>query len=405
VTFDPDTNFGNLASIEVTVEASDLVGNPMTTDTYGFQTADVGGSTWDAADDDGDGVRNSEEDLLGTSRTTKTIFVRPNKFNAVTESWEYWSDFVAVLFPHATKAGYADALAFTDAGIEVVVIGAQTDYLAMRNFDYDPGDPLKNVDLTLDPSGTPIDFAPDTADPATVGWQGPHCDILEIRYFPPESRRYCEVTDECGKNHGHLHFTGSNEFRWDTKGFTPNFSAHHNYYQPLIFGFAQQNYFDEACFATLEQGQGPEYEEAATWPADYECKETAIENQCYQFRSTYSSPLNLNKIDPTDGSPDDWVEFKPITFNADKTIDCFDEDCDLTEPLAVGEAQFDFNAVLRRTTMHEWGHAFLLALPADHCGTSNCILQAGVDDWTLHPFGTTCGHKAAIQGAVHNIRH
>ncbi len=138
----------------------------MTTDTYGFQTADVGGSTWDAADDDGDGIRNSEEDLLGTSRTTKTIFVRPNKFNAVTESWEYWTDFVTVLFPHATKAGYADVLAFTDAGIEVVVIGAETAYLAMRNFAYDPGDPAKNIDLTLDPSGTPIDFDPDTADPA-----------------------------------------------------------------------------------------------------------------------------------------------------------------------------------------------------------------------------------------------
>jgi hypothetical protein len=129
------------------------------------------------------------------------------------------------------------------------------------------------------------------------------------------------------------------------------------------------------------------------------------ENQCYEFNSSYSSPLNLNLSNPTDGSPDQWVEFKPITFNADKTIDCFDNDCNLTEPLAVTETQFDFDAVLRRTIMHEMGHAFLTAMPTDHCDTDTCILQGGVEDWTLHPFGSSCGHKAAIQGGVHNSRH
>jgi hypothetical protein len=395
VTFDPDSNFGNLASISVTVEASDLAGNPMPADTYGFQTADVGGTSWDSADDDGDGILNSEEDLLGTSRTTKTLFVRPNKLNDTADGFEYWSHFVEVLYPHATKSGFADALAFTDAGIEVVVIGAATPYVPMRAFDYDPGDPGKNQDS----SGTPIDFDPDVA-----GWQGPNCDILEIRYYPPESGLYCEVVTECNKNHGHLHFTGDNEFRWDTKGFTPNFSAHHNYYQPLIFGYSQQNYFDEACFDQLVKGQGPEYE-SEPLPADFECKETATENHCYEFRSSHSSPLNLNSGDPTSGSPDSYVEFKSITFNADKSIDCFDEDCGLDEPLPVTETPFDFNAVLRRTVMHEWGHALLLAIPGDHCGNDSCILQSGVEDWTLHPFGTTCGHKAAVQGAVHNSRH
>jgi len=266
----------------------------------------------------------------------------------------------------------------------------------MRNLSYDPG----NIDFNRDPSGTAIDFDPDAAD-----WQGPHCDILEIRYYPPESGRYCDVDPTCHKNHGHLHFTGDNEFRWDTKGFTPNFSPHHNYYQPHIYGFAQDNYFKEACFDRLEQGQGPKYETAASWPEGYECKETAIENQCYQFRTSYSSPLNLSISDPTYGSPDNWVEFKPITFNADKTIDCFDGNCALTEPLAVIETPFDFNAVLRRTAMHEMGHAFLTATRYDHCDKDTCILQAGVKDWTLHPFGTTCGHKAGIQGAIHNGRH
>ncbi len=116
------------------------------------------------------------------------------------------------------------------------------------------------------------------------------------------------------------------------------------------------------------KGRGRSMRTAASWPEGYECKETAIENQCYQFRSSYSSPLNLNKSDPTDGSPDDGVEFKPITFNADKTIDCFDENCALTEPLAVTETQFDFNAVLRRTTMHEMGSCvFDGHYRHDHC--------------------------------------
>ena len=213
----------------------------------------------------------------------------------------------------------------------------------------------------------------------------------------------------CHKNFGHVYFNDDrDEYRWDTKGFTPNTVEHHNYYKPAIYGFAQHNYFYEAWFAQLAKGQPPVYLIADPWPADYLCNWSAddVENDCYDFKPIYTSPLNLNKISPSSGSPDDWVEFKPVTFDAEKKIDCFDDDCTLTEPLAVTETQFGFSAVLRRTIMHEMGHAFLLAIPDDdHCDNDTCILQVGVEDWTLHPFGTTCGHKAEIQGAVHNGRH
>jgi hypothetical protein len=228
---------------------------------------------------------------------------------------------------------------------------------------------------------------------------------MEVRYYPPETGKYCTEGGGCSRNFGHLYFDSSKQrFQWDTKGFTPDFIEHHNYYEPIVYGYVQQNYFEEACFSELSKGQGPKYETAATWPSGYQCTETAIENQCYQFRSEYSSPLNLGKVDPPYGSPDNWVEFKPVTFNADKSLACFDNNCALTHPLAVSETQFDFDAVLRRTTMHEMGHALLTAKPADHCSNDGCILQGGVKDWTLHPFGTTCGHKDLIKGGVHNSR-
>jgi len=402
VTFDPSAPLGNVKTIIVSVSASDLAGYS-SSQGFSFQTASAGGTTWDIADDDGDGIPNSEEDLLGTSRTTKTIFVRPKKCTGLDANrecinWVYWSEFVEVLFPHASKAGFADIYAFTDAGIEVVVIGAQgaqTPYWPMQDFSYDPGVATKN----LNPSGAPIDF-----DPSVANWQGPHCDIMEVSYYPPESGKFCTEVGGCHKNYGHLYFTSSSGFLWDTKGFTPNTTEYHNYYIPILYGYVQKNYFEEACFDQLSKGELPKYEQAGTWPQGYQCNVTPI-NQCYQFRSTYSSPLNLNKSGPPFGPPDTWVEFKPISYNADKRLNCFDNDCGLTQPLAVNETQYDFNAVLRRTIMHEMGHAFLLATTADHCSGATCILQDGVEDWTLHPFGIACGHKGQIQGAVHNSRH
>ena len=175
---------------------------------------------------------------------------------------------------------------------------------------------------------------------------------------------------------------------------------------PSYMGMCRRTILREACFEELSVGQLPKYEQAGTWPPGYQCN-TLPTNQCYQFRSTYSSPLNLNKSDPPFGSPDSWVEFKPISYNADRSLYCFDNNCvpTHTQPSAVTETQYDFNAVLRRTIMHEMGHAFLLATTADHCGGDACVLGDGVKDWTLLPFGTACGHKAQIQGAVHNSRH
>ena len=391
LTYDPTSDFTNAQEVNVDVVASDLAGNAMS-DSFSFMTASASGSPWDEEDDDGDGILNGEEGILGTDPSKKTLFVRPMK--AVAGTWVYWSEFVEVLFPHPdrnhsdpTKAitWMADIPAFTDAEIEVVVIGAAGTaqaphpYPNMASFNYDP--------------------ATDTANPA--------CDILEIQYYPPDSEEYCKAVGGCHRNFGHIHFTSGGNWRWDTKGFTPNTGSHHGYYRPIMYGYPLDNYFKEAPYVQLVQNQGPEYESSSPWPSGYLCKWTSTENQCYDFQPTptYTSPLNLNKNNPTSGPPDDWVEFKPITFNSDKTIDCFDDDCSLTEPGAVTETQYDFNHVLKRTTMHEMGHAFLLAKPDDHCSNTQCILSGGVLDWPLHPFGTSCGHKAAIKGSVHNTKH
>ena len=141
VTFDPSSPLGNLKTISVSVSASDLAGIA-TSEGFSFRLRRQGVQP---------GIlrmmmmvvvmvlRTQRKIYLGTSGTTKTIFVRPKKctqLNAGREciNWVYWSEFVEVLFPHASKAGFADIYAFTDAGIEVVVIGAQTPYLPMAGF-------------------------------------------------------------------------------------------------------------------------------------------------------------------------------------------------------------------------------------------------------------------------------
>ena len=382
--------------------------------------------TPDDPDSDGDGIPNSEEDFLGTDSEMKTLFVRPMKWDVAEDNWVYWSEFVEVLFPHPDRdhsdlakqiTWMADIPAFTDADIEVVVIGASGNpYSDMSDFNYDPGNPDNN----RDDQGDPIDF-----DLVQDGWQGPHCNIIYIKYYPPESEVYYgwyfDDNSTYNKNYGHIFFTDANNWSWDTKGMTVSKTAdkwqdiyyHHDYWIPRIYGYALDNYFHEAPYTELVQNQGPEF--FGNWCF---CGDDPICWECYDFNLTNgTTPMNLNMTTPSSGPPDDWVEFKPMTFNNNGEIECFcyneercqGEDC-LEEPAQVTETQFDFNQVLKRTIMHEMGHAVLLGMPDDHCENASCILYSGTKDWTLHPFGTldqVCTHRDDIMatGTITNQRH
>ena len=130
---------------------------------FSFITASASGSPWASADDDGDDIPNSEEEILGTDPNWKTLFVKPITILG------YWTNKFLDLFPPPAGQqanGRAYIKAFREAEIEVVVIGAPDN----------PHPPMRNP--AYDPANDPIDF-----DPNTNGTQGPHVDIMEVWRF------------------------------------------------------------------------------------------------------------------------------------------------------------------------------------------------------------------------------
>ena len=96
-------------------------------------TATFNQSGWLTGDDDGDGLLNDvEQNILHTDPyIMKTLFVKPtmaefDDINGIFFNKQYWPDFVEVLFPKnppSRAIGYADIPAFTNAQIEIIVIG------------------------------------------------------------------------------------------------------------------------------------------------------------------------------------------------------------------------------------------------------------------------------------------
>jgi len=96
-------------------------------------------------------------------------------------------------------------------------------------------------------------------------------------------------------------------------------------------------------------------------------------NQCYE--TSYSSPLNFAESEaaqPHTGSPDGTVEFNEIVFDAAMKF------------IYVGSQgiRYDHDAVMRRTLVHEMGHALL-----------GCLRKRSLHRSTVHhvPFGGRLG--------------
>ena len=292
----------------------------------------------------------------------KTLFVRPKKRTGFS-SYEYWDGFIA-LFPWAGRPGFADIPPFTNAGIEISVIGdLNNPYPPMRAFNYDP---------------------------ATDG-NHPPCDILEVVYM--------RDTDDCdyspADNEGHTFFTGGT-WSWDTKGYTPHNSgtAHYlkyGYFTAQVYPYPLANYFEEGAYNSIAPGQSPILSASS-----------CTYDQCWEF--DHSSPLNLNAVDPVNGLPDGTAEFNVITYLGNGAIQSMG-------PLGIG---YDSPSVLKRTVIHEMGHGLLFALnDGDHCDDFECIMFHSTKDWELHSFGSPsgCVHSPGgsrdirAVGIVHNSFH
>jgi len=358
LTYDPPFDFSNEQAVEVSIEAKDLVGNTMDPFIYSFLIEPAIENPWvppeEDRDDDEDGIPNNvEQNLLGTELTIKTLFVKPSK-PKTTPGYEYWEGFKALL----------PLTPFTHAGIEIVVIGDPANpYEPMQSYDYDP---------VTDPNHPP-------------------CDILEIRYMGPTT--YCSWWEH---SRGHTYFESSMPtWYWDTKGYTPNETdaqshwGKYRYFRPEIYPFPLDNYLTEGAYPSIAVEQTP----ITTSGCGYD--------QCYDFE--YSSPMNWYKNDPVFGLPDETVEFNEIVF-----------DKDTMEIVYVGSMgiEYDRDTVLRRTMVHEMGHALLGGSNNDHCKDKNCIMYESVADWELYDFGPgNCVHKPGgaldirAKGVIHNTVH
>lgn len=322
-----------------------------------------------AGDDDDDGIPNSEEIRIHTDPSIKTLFIRPIKKIITPNGIEhiYWEEFIS-LFPDS-RPGFAKITAFSDAGIEIVVIGCIGnsgtckaychDYSPFDNFDYDPA-----------PENLP-------------------CDILEITYEMETNEldegincAYYPKTINQVPVSGHTYFDLSTTLQngvqvdvfvwsWDIKGYTPWGYQHHGYYMPQIFPFPLKNYFREGAYNQIKTGQIPNWTNC---------------NQAYLagLKCDCRSPMNINDNDPDPDPPyiyppDETVEFNIVNYVIGGEI----------QTIIPNARKYKEEEVLRRTIVHEIGHALLGPSNGDwHCSNPDCIMFEYTLDWEEKGFGT-----------------
>ena len=242
-------------------------------------------------------------------------------------------------------------------------------------------------------------------DPANDYGQGRlPCDILEINYRAEDEY----VTDtNYNINNGHPYFAykslplPAGKWSWDTKGLTPVTTTpplegsgdngeyanwvKYGYFTPSIYTLALKMYFLEGAYAKIFKGEKPfRYDDNGG-----SCRDSP-NIQCYVLSEASASPLNLNDADPVNPPPgvrdlnNDTVEMGiGLTFNANAWITSD------FPPEEITWTRYSYDQVLKRTIVHELGHALLeRAAGSQHCSAPDCIMSANTLDWELHPFGT-----------------
>jgi hypothetical protein len=387
---DPRLNIESCQQVNVTVKAY----NKNTPEDevnfiFNFRTA-----TSLMTDKDGDCIPNDiETNLLGTDWEKKTLFVLPLK-EVAQDTYEFWPEFKSKLFPFPAQIADRPGIAYIeklythpDVPIEISIIGdPQHPYIPMRKQQC----PTNPPDISA--PDYPLNCFYDPADDAHPA--GPPCDILVVYHMAVSASCPANI------NKGHTFFNGA-AWSWDTKGLTKNLLAtdHYRKYQyhiAYVYGVPLYNYFTQGAYEIIESNQSP-----IALPTD------GIRLFCDNILCVGKrSSMNLNDNEnapPYLLNPDSKVEFNPITFYGDGKVS------------SAGNRQtgFDRNEVLRRTILHEMGHALLSAQNSDHCANNMCIMSSWVEDWTLHGFGDegSCTHSAEGSknireaGVIHNSVH
>jgi hypothetical protein len=313
-------------------------------------------------DSDCDGIPDDEEiNRFNTDPKKKTLFVRPKKESIYETKYVYWEEFIK-LFPDS-RPGFANLPPFTDAEIEIVVVGNEDPnfpYEPMRHFAYDPAnDPNK-----------------------------PHCNILEVVLRMEKDSQGKGITLIWGPQTGtagHTFFYLNQIWSWDTKGYTPGNVVHHGYFIPEIYPFPLNNYLKEGAYRNnIAQGEMPK---------------TLICNEadCGPNQANRRSPMNLSGNSPNYGPPDNTVEFNEIFFDPNGRI---------TFVGGKGD-EYSRDEVLKRTIVHEMGHAITGFDGFEHCKNPQCIMYEATENWKMLNFGHSndCSHKERMKAGVQNEIH
>lgn len=367
----------------------------------------------DEDDSDCDGISDDVENFIGTSPEAKTLFIKPIDETPF-QPPKYWQEFIG-LFPAKQRngfGGFAEIPQLTEAGIEVVVIGAENhEYDKFNEFEYNPD---KRDDKLIE-KGLSEGKLP--------------CKIMEIK-APIDNTScnsgtflYYKTTYENGKK--------KYKYVWQWAIGIASVDGHYPlkhtdpYLTPRIDIVSIDNYFGEGAYEEgIKENNFPMIKNCSKF-----CEE---EKSCDKI-----SPLNLNDKDspqspPFDEIPDDTVEFAPIEFDGDgkitnvpskiifvkniiikpdsnhielisnnsnvelKIMSKSDSDL-LTRALffdvSEGDAYikpYSKYAVKKRVIVHEIGHALMVGTNDDHCQNPNCIMYNCSINWEELKFGPPC---------------
>jgi hypothetical protein len=331
---------------------------------FGVPFIGAGGMLDPDWDKEVDGIDDTfEQNTIYTDPTKKTIFIRPkieirapDPSTGFAGEYQRWADFKDIYFPNS-PAGRANIPPFTNANVEIVVIGDLTNpYPPMQDINYAPA-----------------------ADSNFTANSHYGADIIDIIFKP---NAYCTSANV---NFGHPSFDSSYaagpRWVWDTKGFTSP-GGRYGYGTVEIYGLPHENYFNEGAYTSIAVGQGP----ITTSGGPPTCNS----GKCYNFGN--ESPMNLSGAVPPSGRPDTTVEFNTISFNKNSTPPGA-----ITSVGAKGKEYYREH-VYRRTIAHELGHALGMA----HCSNPACIMNGDSIDWDMKNFGTggNCTHDPSV--LIHN---
>jgi len=239
-------------------------------------------------------------------------------------------------------------------------------------------------------------------------------------------------------------------WRWDQKGFTPHLGGRHRYDIAQVFNFPLDMYFKEgAYYENIGMNQILITDNCKNNP---EQNDPQQENKCDKFSPINLNDIDTLPNPPFEEIPDhdldeDTVEFSPIVFynsngidetgltfetgqikyipkkivfvkglkikpttnagpviieiepyQTNQVIETEIEDQDTLSKSVFMDVSSDMayikpytrDDVLRRTIVHEMGHALMGGGTEEHCSNKNCIMFKYTIDWEPQDFGPPC---------------